>query len=59
MILLPFWNSTSHNESPKVHEANIAKLELRVWFAVEEALHLVEKHKLDGFAERKRTCGNE
>jgi hypothetical protein len=53
MIMIPFNISRKLNHgSPAVVEAKFEKLALRVWFCIEDALEIVERRKLDGFADR-------
>lgn len=51
MILYPFYKSTSQ-DPPAITDAKMEKLQLRVWLGVEDALKLVDKWQLDGFADR-------
>jgi hypothetical protein len=53
MILVPFVipNKANHG-APAVVEAKLEKLALRAWFCIEDALEIVERRKLDGFATR-------
>lgn len=52
MILLPVFHNLIRQESPKVVAAKLAKLALRAWLCVEDALEVVDRRQLDGFANR-------
>ncbi|KAI6177650.1 hypothetical protein M3Y97_00931000 [Aphelenchoides bicaudatus] len=49
MTLVPFYKDVYKTEPPSILDAKLAKLALRTWLCVEDALKLVDKWQLDGF----------